>query len=329
MGAVPYIRGGLVVVAQLVGAIAASAAVDGLFPGGLNVQTSLGAGTTVVQGLFIEMFLTAELVFTIFMLAAEKHKATFIAPIGIGISLFVAELCGVCNSTKAEWRRTSLMLSQVFFTGGSVNPARSFGPCVVLHSFCTYHWIYWVGPILGSLLASGFYKFIKALEYETVNPGQDLDDIEANAFDPGKDVARPIVGVDSTTGSVVLARQERQERQDGASTVPNNDPHHLANRPQTPMSTLSNMFPPTSAPTQPTAHVRTKPMDASNEAPPLRTPPVNFASNTTYPIMDGPAPQSLVSGEKTYPTMVNNANHQMGGEAYRHSPNRESELHAH
>ena len=91
----PYIRGGLVVIAQIIGAIAASAVVDGLFPGGLNVRTSLGAGTTVVQGLFIEMFLTAELVFTIFMLAAEKHKATFIAPIGIGLSLFVAELCGV------------------------------------------------------------------------------------------------------------------------------------------------------------------------------------------------------------------------------------------
>lgn len=43
----------------------------------------------------IEMFLTAELVFTIFMLAAEKHKGTFIAPIGIGLALFVAEMSGV------------------------------------------------------------------------------------------------------------------------------------------------------------------------------------------------------------------------------------------
>lgn len=40
------------------------------------------------------MFLTAQLVFTIFMLAAEKHKGTFIAPIGIGLSLFIAELSG-------------------------------------------------------------------------------------------------------------------------------------------------------------------------------------------------------------------------------------------
>lgn len=41
------------------------------------------------------MFLTAELVFTIFMLAAEKHKGTFLAPIGIGLAMFIAELAGV------------------------------------------------------------------------------------------------------------------------------------------------------------------------------------------------------------------------------------------
>jgi aquaporin related protein len=59
------------------------------------------------QFLVIEMFLTAELVFTIFMLAAEKHKATFIAPIGIGLALFVAELSGV------------------YFTGGTSITARA------------------------------------------------------------------------------------------------------------------------------------------------------------------------------------------------------------
>ena len=43
----------------------------------------------------IEMFLTAQLVITIFFLAAEKHKGTFLAPVGIGLSLFIAELSGV------------------------------------------------------------------------------------------------------------------------------------------------------------------------------------------------------------------------------------------
>lgn len=55
------------------------------------------------------MFLTAELVFTIFMLAAEKHKGTFIAPIGIGLALFIAELSGVyfTGGTSMEYLRTT------------------------------------------------------------------------------------------------------------------------------------------------------------------------------------------------------------------------------
>jgi aquaporin related protein len=124
-----------------------------------------------VQGVFIEGILTAELVFNIFMLAKEKHKATFIAPVGIGLALFIAEMVGV------------------FYTGGSLNPARSFGPCVVTGIFDKEHWIYskssplhfpkWlninallgVGPMLGTFIAVFFYKFIKMLEYEMANPG--------------------------------------------------------------------------------------------------------------------------------------------------------------
>lgn len=121
------------------------------------------------------MFLTAQLVFTIFMLAAEKHRATFIAPIGIGLSLFIAELMGV------------------YYTGGSLNPARSFGPCVVLRSFNSYHWIYWVGPILGAMVASGFYMFIKALEYETVNPEQDGEGNDGRVFDPNSGLEKKII----------------------------------------------------------------------------------------------------------------------------------------
>ena len=94
VGAVPPIRGALVVVSQIIGGIAAAGIVSVMYPGQLNVRTSLGGGTSKAQGLFIEVFLTAELVFAIFMLAAEKHKGTFIAPIGIGLALFIAELAG-------------------------------------------------------------------------------------------------------------------------------------------------------------------------------------------------------------------------------------------
>lgn len=93
--AMPPVRGVLITITQLLGSLSASAVVSALFPGPLSVRTSLGGRTSIAQGLFIEMFLTAQLVFTIFMLAAEKHRGTYLAPIGIGLALFIAELSGL------------------------------------------------------------------------------------------------------------------------------------------------------------------------------------------------------------------------------------------
>jgi aquaporin rerated protein, other eukaryote len=92
VGAVPLIRGVLVFFAQMLGAMAAAGVVKALFPGPLAVTTTLSGGTNKAQGVFIEMFLTAQLVLTILMLAVEKHKATFVAPLGIGLALFISEL---------------------------------------------------------------------------------------------------------------------------------------------------------------------------------------------------------------------------------------------
>lgn len=64
--------------AQMVGSIFASYLVSVLFPTNFNVRTTLGQGTSLAQGTMIEAVLTAELVFTIFMLAKEKHKGMFI-----------------------------------------------------------------------------------------------------------------------------------------------------------------------------------------------------------------------------------------------------------
>jgi len=95
VGAINWVRAGLIFVAQLLGSMAAAGVVSALFPGPMNVSTMKGYNVSTAQALFIEMFLTAELVFAIFMLAAEKHKGTFLAPIGIGLALFIAELSGV------------------------------------------------------------------------------------------------------------------------------------------------------------------------------------------------------------------------------------------
>lgn len=73
----------------------------------------------------------------ILLLAAEKHKATFIAPIGIGLALFVRhpESSILCLANLAI--QVAELLG-VYYTGGSLNPARSFGPSVVLRTFTGY-----------------------------------------------------------------------------------------------------------------------------------------------------------------------------------------------
>jgi len=100
-GTLPALRGALLFPAQMIGGMVAAGLVSAMFPGPLSIETSLTQNVTTAQGVFIEMFLTAELVFTVLMLAAEKSKATFIAPVGIGLALFVAELAGTFFLTRA------------------------------------------------------------------------------------------------------------------------------------------------------------------------------------------------------------------------------------
>lgn len=94
IGAITAIRAVVCFVAQILGSIAATAFASAILPGVLNVSTSLSNGMSITRGLFLETFLTAELDFAVFMLAVEKHKATYLAPIGVGLVVFVAEMTG-------------------------------------------------------------------------------------------------------------------------------------------------------------------------------------------------------------------------------------------
>ncbi|KAI8962184.1 aquaporin-like protein [Daldinia sp. FL1419] len=155
-GQLPWMRGAFLIPTQLIACMCAGAVVKVMFPGDITgVNTTLSPGMNLAQGVFAEMFFTSYLVFVILMLAAEKSKDTFMAPLGIGLALFVAEIPGV------------------YYTGGSLNPARSFGCAVVAPNFPGYHWIYWIGPLLGAIIAAGYYRFVKICHYEEANPGQD------------------------------------------------------------------------------------------------------------------------------------------------------------
>ncbi len=56
--------------------------------------------------------------------------------------------------------------------------ARSLGPAIINRTFPHYFWIYFLGPLLGSLLASGFYGLLKMLRWQECNPNQDWDGME-------------------------------------------------------------------------------------------------------------------------------------------------------
>ena len=60
--------------AQMIGGIVAAALVSALTPGSLDTIVALGNGTTMAQGLFIEMFGTAALVLSVLMLAAGEAR---------------------------------------------------------------------------------------------------------------------------------------------------------------------------------------------------------------------------------------------------------------
>lgn len=110
----------------------------------------------------------------------------------------------------------------VYFTGAGMNPARAFGPAVINHSFPGYHWIYWVGPLLGSLIAAAFYHLLEFLDWKTANPGQDFDDLEAAALDAHRHTPRSKV---TRQGCNNQAEQEPKDEL--------HDPHHSGSDTQT------------------------------------------------------------------------------------------------
>jgi aquaporin-4 len=62
-----------------------------------------------------------------------------------------------------------LHLVGVPLTGASMNPARTLGPAIV-SGYWEFHWIYWVGPIVGALIAGFIMQYIyvkKAEKTET------------------------------------------------------------------------------------------------------------------------------------------------------------------
>ncbi|XP_013931456.1 PREDICTED: aquaporin-2-like isoform X2 [Thamnophis sirtalis] len=55
--------------------------------------------------------------------------------------------------------RGNMGINKHYYTRCSMNPARSFGPAVITGDFLQ-QWIFWVGPLIGAVLASVLYNFV-------------------------------------------------------------------------------------------------------------------------------------------------------------------------
>ncbi|XP_012543720.1 aquaporin [Monomorium pharaonis] len=68
---------------------------------------------------------------------------------------------------------TALCLAFIPHTGCSMNPARSFGPAVWTNHW-EAHWVYWVGPISGGIIAALIYRCLFWETEDQENTKQDV-----------------------------------------------------------------------------------------------------------------------------------------------------------
>ncbi|XP_069076166.1 aquaporin-4-like isoform X2 [Pleurodeles waltl] len=133
------------VIAQCLGAIVGAGLLYLVTPP--NVAGNLGITTvdghlSAGHGLLIELIITFQLVFTIFATCDSKRKdVTGSVALAIGFSVTIGHLFAIN------------------YTGASMNPARSFGPAVIKGKWDN-HWIYWIGPIIGAVIAGGLYEYV-------------------------------------------------------------------------------------------------------------------------------------------------------------------------
>jgi len=147
------------IIFQLLGAIIAALSLKAILPE-LGAKVNFGTqggpsellNSSIIAGVTVEIILTFFLVTVIFLTAVHKKAPAGIHGISIGGMVFLLHLVGVP------------------LTGASMNPARTFGPAVV-SGFWELHWLYWVAPIIGGIIAGVImnYVFVNKDESKTKN----------------------------------------------------------------------------------------------------------------------------------------------------------------
>jgi aquaporin TIP len=152
-------RGLFYIAAQLLGAVIGAALIDVLIVDEL-LDTIPGAGGHTLEGsivasnlaaVVIEAIITFLLVWTVFATAVNPRNIGPQAGLFIGFAYFAIQLMAIP------------------MTGGSANPARTFGPALVFN-FWDDWWVYYAGPLIGAAIAA------IAFTYLYLNPDDDAVD---------------------------------------------------------------------------------------------------------------------------------------------------------
>lgn len=142
-GRINPITGALYILAQLVGASAAGFLITGLFSAQFTGggTPALAPQVSPTSGIILEAIGTFFLVLVVFGSAAEERSPKNIYPLVIGLTMAVD------------------IMALGPLTGGAVNPARTFGPALA-SGMWSNHIVYWVGPIVGGVLAGLVQNFV-------------------------------------------------------------------------------------------------------------------------------------------------------------------------
>ena len=130
------------VVAQFLGGIAGAGVLAALTGKQYGLGTNGLYDGSVWKSIIIEIILTCVFVMAILGVTSKKEYSK-VAGLVIGLSLTLVHLLGI------------------FFTGTSVNPARSFGPALFMGGDalkCV--WVFIVAPLIGGIVAAFLYGFL-------------------------------------------------------------------------------------------------------------------------------------------------------------------------
>nr|AIA82918.1 AQPTIP [Gentiana rigescens] len=140
-GNITVVRSILYWIDQLLASVAACFLLKYLTGGLTPPIHQLASGIDYGQGIIMEIVLTFSLLFSVYATCVDPKKGSLdgLGPLLVGLVVGANILAGGS------------------FSGGSMNPARSFGPALVAGDW-TDHWVYWVGPLIGGGLAGFIYE---------------------------------------------------------------------------------------------------------------------------------------------------------------------------